>query len=119
MRTGKIVIAGQAYPITYSLGTQMTLEAEGYKDPSEMLSGGAVVTNFVHLLALMIRAGCDYARRTGADAPAPLGEEEIALLTGPDDIEALMTETAAVIQGERRVSAEDPAPKKRRAAPKT
>ena len=121
MRTGKVTIGGVEYPITYTLGTQMALENEGYADPSAMITENPAktVTNFVHLLSLMIAAGCEYEKRLGKTAPEPLTGDAIAALTGPDDIDVLMGEVAAVIRGERRVEAEAaPAPKKRRPTPR-
>ena len=120
MRTGKVTIGGVEYPITYTLGTQMALEEEGYSDPSTLITENPnkTVTNFVHLLALMISAGCKYEKRLGKTAPEPITEDRIAAMTGTDEIGDLMTEVSMVIRGERRVEAEAaPAPKKRRPTP--
>lgn len=110
MRTATVEIGGKEYWLSFSLESQMTLEAlkKAGTEPQ-----GETTKWFFTLLCEELKAGYKWARRNGENPAEP--PKDLADMIDPDELGALVPVMLKIMQGDRNVIAKPP--KKAEAAP--
>lgn len=104
MRVTELTIAGKTYPVCLSTGAAKKI-ADRYGDIAKV---GDVLQNkplaealgeLNWLLALLVKAGCDYKQYSEGQHIEPITEDALECVLGLDDVQQLQTDVFVALTG--------------------
>lgn len=97
MRVTELTIAGKTYPVCLSTGAAKKI-SDRYGDISNVgeaftdKSTAEMLGELNWLLALLVKAGCDYKRYSDGQQIEPITEEALDCVLGLDDVQQLKSD---------------------------
>lgn len=108
MRVTELTIAGKTYPVCLSTGAAKKI-SDRYGDITKVSdaftdkSTSEMLGELNWLLALLVKAGCDYKKYSEGKEIEPITEEALDCLLGLDDVQQLQSDVfGAMTDGMKR-----------------